>query len=214
MKVFKKLLKGVSDMINSNTYDGGADAILNIFTQNQTETEEQDYGTVNNLISTCSQSKESLAVLYNMFKKSVFAVAFSITSDYHLSEDCVAETFVRLTQVRNFNPKKGDGKGFILKIARNVALEFNRSYKRDIENIYVSNYGESDNTIENSIFLTELLAHLNDKQRQIVVMKCCSELTFKEIAKIMKCPESTIKSRYKRAIAILQEKAGVDSEKK
>ena len=34
------------------------------------------------------------------------------------------------------------------------------------------------------------------------------ELTFKEIAHIMKSPESTVKSRYKKAIAILQEKAG------
>lgn len=144
-----------------------------------------------------------------MFRKSIFAVAFSITSDYHLSEDCVAETFVRLAQVRNFNPKKGDGRGFIHKIARNVALEMRRSHRKDIDNAYISNYGESDDIVETSIFLRELLTVLNDKQRQIVVMRVCSELSFREIAKIMKCPESTVKSRYKKAMDILQEKAGV-----
>ena len=46
-----------------------------------------------------------------MFKNDVFAVAYSITSDYQLAEDCVAETFIRLTQVKNFNSAKGDGKG-------------------------------------------------------------------------------------------------------
>jgi RNA polymerase sigma factor (sigma-70 family) len=56
--------------------------------------------------------------------------------------------------------------------------------------------------------VNQLLRELNDKQRQIVVMHCCCELTFKEIAHIMKSPESTVKSRYKKAIAILQEKAG------
>lgn len=196
---------------SSEIHRGGGTTILNIFTQNDTST--KDDGTVNRLIETCSESKESLSTLYCMFKKSVFAVAFSITSDYHLSEDCVAETFIRLTQVRNFNPNKGDGRGFIHKIARNVALEMRRSHCKDIDNVYISNYGESECTVERSIFLNELLTNLNDKQRQIVIMRCCSELSFKEIAKIMKCPESTVKSRYKKAISILQEKAGADSEK-
>lgn len=199
---------------DSEIYKGGGTTILNIFTQNTQNDTSQDDGTVNRLIETCSQSKESLSMLYNMFKKSVFAVAYSITSDYQLAEDCVAETFIRLTQVRNFNSSKGDGRGFIHKVARNVALEIRRSHRKDIDNVYVSNYGESDNTIENSIYLNGLLANLSDKQRQIVVMRCCSELSFKEIAKIMKCPESTIKSRYRKAISVLQEKAGVDSEKR
>lgn len=194
-------------------YKGGGTTILNIFAQNTQNDTSQDNGTINRLIETCSQSKESLTILYNMFKNSVFAVAYSITSDYQLAEDCVAETFIRLTQVRNFNSTKGDGRGFIHKVARNVALEIRRSHRKDIYNVYVSNYGESDNTIENSMWLNGLLANLNDKQRQIVVMRCCSELSFKEIAKIMKCPESTIKSRYKKAISVLQKKAGVNSEK-
>ena len=105
---------------------------------------------------------------------------------------------------------KGDGKGFILKIARNVALELRRRYKRDLNDFIIQSYGEAEQTVEDSIYINQLLKHLNDKQKQIVVLKCCAELTFKEIAKIMKCPESTIKSRYKKAIAILQEKAGAD----
>lgn len=191
--------------------NGGESTILNIFAPNDTEAQQETQ--VNQLIMTCATSKDALCTLYNMFKKSVFAVAFSITSDYHLSEDCVTETFVRLTQVRKFDPKKGDGKGFILTIARNVALELNRSFKTESDNVYVQCYGEADKTVEDSIFINQLLKLLSPKQRQIVVMKCCSELTFKEIARIMKLPESTVKSRYSKAIALLQEKAGVNSEK-
>lgn len=196
---------------DTELYRGGGGTVFNIIAQN--DISEQD-GTVNRLIADCASSKESLSTLYNMFRKSVFAVAYSITADYQLAEDCVAETFIRLTQIRNFNASKGDGKGFIHKVARNVALEIRRSHHKDIDNVYVSNYGAEESTIENSIFLNELLSCLNDKQRQIVVMHCCSELTFREIAKIMKSPESTIKSRYKKAISILQEKAGVDIEKR
>lgn len=190
--------------------DGKISALLNPYEQNSYY--DISCENVNELIAGCSESRDKLEKLYNMFKDSVFAVAFGITSDYHLAEDCVTETFVRLTQVKRFSAKKGDGKGFILTIARNVALELRRRYKREKESsdIYIQNYGEADKTVENSIYINQLLEHLNDKQRQIVVLKCCSELTFKEIAKIMKCPETTVKSRYKKAMAILQEKAGAD----
>lgn len=40
-------------------------------------------------------------------------------------------------------------------------------------------------------------------------MKIYNELTFKQIAKIMRSPESTVKSKYKKAIEILKSKAGV-----
>ncbi|MBR3282154.1 MAG: sigma-70 family RNA polymerase sigma factor [Ruminococcus sp.] len=196
---------------DTNFSAGGDSVIFATFAQNSRSAEP--VGEVNRLIAECSSSKESLCKLYEMFKGSVFAVAFGITADYHLSEDCVTETFIRLTQVKKFSHTKGDGKGFILTIARNVALELRRRYKRETSDIVLQSYGEAEQTVEDSIYINQLLKYLNDKQRQVVIMKCCAELTFKEIAKIMKAPETTIKSRYKRAIAILQEKAGVTSEK-
>ena len=187
----------------------GGDAAITTACEPDNVIQQRD-NSVNRLIIECRTSKESLAELYEMFKKSVFAVAFGITADYHLAEDCVAETFVRLTTVRNFSEKKGDGKGFILTIARNVALELRRRYQKEAANFIIQSYGEAEQTVEDSIFINQLLKHLNDKQRQIVILRCCAELRFREIAKIMKCPETTVKSRYKKAISILQEKAGED----
>lgn len=187
---------------------GGDGQILHFFTQMMTQQDKDN--SVNELIMSCSTSKESLSKLYVMFKDSVFAVAFSITADYHLAEDCVIETFVRLPQVKHFSADKGNGKGFILTIARNVALELRRRYNKEISNEIIQNYGEAEKTVEDSIYINQLLKNLNDKQRQTVVLRFCADLTFREIAKIMKCPETTVKSRYKRAMSILQEKAGDD----
>lgn len=192
----------------TKSISGGDTAIFTVFTESGKVSQPDN--TVNELISDCATSKESLSKLYLMFKDSVFAVAFGITSDYHLSQDCVTETFVRLTQVKKFSAKKGDGKGFILTIARNVALEFRRRYKKEISNLIIQSYGEAEKTVEDSIYINQLLKHLNDVQRQTVILRCCAELTFKQIAKVMRCPETTVKSRYKKAISILQEKAGED----
>lgn len=191
--------------VETKSISGGDRAISSLFNFKKAEKKADD---VNILIEKCSYSKECLAELYHMFKQSVFAVAFSITSDYHLSEDCVSETFIRLTQTKNFNSSKGDGKGYILTLARNVAFELRRRHKRDNTSFVIQNYGDAEQTVEDSIYINQLMKHLNDKQRQIVVLKCCAELTFKQIAKIMKCPESTVKSRYQKAISVLNEKAG------
>ena len=163
---------------------------------------------INKLISQCSTDKQSLEMLYNTFKSDVFALAFSILGDYQLSEDCVTETFVRLTQIKRFSKAQGNGKGFILKIARNCALEIHRRYKREVCSKVIQAYGEAEKTVEDSIYINQLLKYLSDKQKQIVIMKCCNQLTFREIARIMHSPESTVKSRYKRAMDILRKKAG------
>ena len=193
---------------DTNFISGGDGAIFTSFTKKDRINEADS--TVNELIASCRTSKESLSQLYVMFKDTVFAVGFGITSDYHLAEDCVTETFVRLTQVKHFSAKKGDGKGFIITIARNVAFELRRRYKKEITNFIIQSYGEAEKTVEDSIYINQLLKHLNDKQRETVILKCCAELTFRQIAQVMKCPETTAKSRYKKAISILQEKAGED----
>lgn len=172
-----------------------------------------DSVSVNELIMSCYYSKESLEELYNMFKSNVFAIGFAITSDYHLSEDCVSETFIRLAQARQFNPEKGDGVGYIVTMARNVAMELRRQQRYDDELEVIKSYGVAEHTVENSIYIKELLMDLSDTERQIVIMRCSCELTFRQIARIMKRPETTIKYKYNKAIAILKEKAGVNSER-
>ena len=187
---------------------GGDSRIFALFPEKQCEIKQDN--NINVLLGRCSSSKAALSQLYIMFKDSVFAIAFSIIGDYHLSEDCVAETFVRLTQLRNISPEKGNGKGIIITVARNTALELRRRYRRDMRDFEMQCSGEPDVKVENSIYLNQLMQNLSDKQRQIVVLKCCAELTFKEIAKIVRSPESTVKSRYRKAMEILKEKAGDD----
>lgn len=192
--------------IEREIYGGGDE--LRIFGERPSDPGAEESVNINELIVKCKKSKEALCTLYNIFKKDVFNVAFGITGDYHLSEDCVVETFIRLSQWKKFSPEKGNGKGFILTLARNVALEERRKYKKECVSQVIQSYGDADETVEDSIYINQMLKNLKDKERQIVILRCCNELTFKEIASVMKCPESTVKSRYKKALKILREKAG------
>lgn len=204
MKAFK------SSGTHRQNSGGGEKTIVENIGNNTSEYNGID---VNKLISDCSYSKESLRELYNMFKSKVFAIGFGITSDYYLAEDCVAETFVRLAQTKNFNPEKGDGVGYIITMARNIAFELRRQHRHDDDSIIIQSYGVADHTVENSIYINELLMYLSDSLRQVVIMRCICDLPFKKIARIMKCPESSVKYKYNKAMAILKKKAGVNSER-
>lgn len=186
---------------------GGNELIFCDTDETQSINENADID-INTLIEKCRTDRKSLELLYDTFKKDVFAISFSILCDYHLSEDCVAETFVRLSQVKRFSKSGGNGKGFIIKIARNCAMEILRRYKKECYSEVIQAYGDAEKTVEDSIYINQLLKNLSDKQRQTVVMRCCNQLSFREIAKIMHTPESTVKSRYSRAMDILRKKAG------
>ena len=57
---------------------------------------------------------------------------------------------------------------------------------------------------ENLRLVRDLLAQLPEAQRTVVVLKEFQELTFREIAEILSCPESTVKSRLYGGLSALK----------
>jgi RNA polymerase sigma-70 factor (ECF subfamily) len=161
---------------------------------------------INELITASADKMSALEELYYLLKNDVFAFAYSILRDFQLSEDCLQETFLRVPKAAaNFKTDR-NGKTYILAITKNVAKEMLRSEKKQLklakkeaENSF-HYYSDSVTDIE------ELLKPLNKKQVQVVNLYIYSELTFKEIAELLHLPESTVKSRYQKAIKIMQSK--------
>ena len=58
---------------------------------------------------------------------------------------------------------------------------------------------------EEYLRISNLLSTLSNEQAEIVRLKCYDGLKFREIAKILEIPEATAKSRYRYAIAHLQQ---------
>lgn len=155
---------------------------------------------VDSLLKSIYSDPESFETLYMLLRKDVFACAYSILTNIELSEDAVNETFIRLYSLsRNYTPQ-GYAKAYILKICKNVALEIKRQHSNHIfteelpEQICYSNN-------DDSVFVEQLLSKLSDKERQVMILHYYSDLTFKEIAKILSIPESTVKWYHKKALS-------------
>ena len=71
-----------------------------------------------------------------------------------------------------------------------------------LEKIPIQN--DSIQNTENSIYLQKLLSELSPENREVVILRTYEELKFKDIAKMMGCSVSTVKSRFRLGIQHLK----------
>lgn len=109
-------------------------------------------------------------------------------------------------------------KGYLLIIARNLCCDyFSRKEKEDyirrtnttsLRGVGGSREGNSGDLefahTELRYLLDGILSRLPEEQREVIVLRFGEELKFKEIAKVVGCSQSTVKSRYRLAMARLR----------
>ena len=155
--------------------------------------------------------KNALAALYKEVSTDVYAYALSKTKNKADAEDVLSDTFVQIYKYAKRSEKKGKPMAWILTIATNlINRQFNlknRSVSLEDNQTAVdgSNYIESsEQTTVNNLYVKEMLAKLNEEEREVVVLHLVSGLKHREIAKMLDKPLSTILSKYNRAIAKLK----------
>jgi len=158
---------------------------------------------INELIIASKDKMSALEELYHLMKKDVFSFAYSILRDFQLSEDCLQETFLRIPKAAAGFRADKNGKTYILAITKNIAREIIRSEKkqkklREDETNNIRSHSREVSEIE------DLLKPLNEKQAQVVNLYVYNQLTFQEIAELLHLPVSTVKSRYQKAIKVMQ----------
>lgn len=146
---------------------------------------------------------------YELTKYQIYYSLLALTKNNEISEDILAETYLRfLENLGKINAKKNP-LGYLLITARNLALDY---FKKENRVTYLEDYvNEADigaSVTEKFDDSERLLARmqkiLNETEYQIVVLYILSELTHQEIADYLKKPLGTITWTYNNAIKKLQ----------
>ena len=153
----------------------------------------------------------ALERLYNLVGTSVYAYALSVLRNKYDAEDVMHDCIVKIYEQAASYTSHGKPMAWILTIATNlINRQFNlknRSVSLEDNQTAVdgSNYIESsEQTTVNNLYVKEMLAKLNEEEREVVVLHLVSGLKHREIAKMLDKPLSTILSKYNRAIAKLK----------
>lgn len=128
------------------------------------------------------------------------------------AQDVLQEVFIRLVRHHRRLSKSANMTAYVFLTARNEANRWIRRSRAGAQCIANSHeLGEvadqQVNPSENREWVGQLLDALDPQTREIISLKIYSELTFKEVAKILKSPEATVATKYRRGIGKMKEAA-------
>ena len=156
------------------------------------------------IVETSRGNLESLEELYKDLGSVVFALALSILKSRPLAEDVLQDTFVRVKISAGLYKPGTNGRAWILKIARNLAISAIRSNRFEtisdtIESTESDGIDFTQSKID-SLILKESLSRLSQQERQIVLLHAVKDLKHREIAEILDIPLGTALWKYRQAI--------------
>lgn len=160
--------------------------------------------------------REAFALLVERHQRPLLRLCMRFVKDLDLAEDVVQEAFIKAYQKIQMFEARASFKSWLFQIAVNTAknkLRAKRSDHISVDNVHLAVEGEAHSSLE-KVDLKELIrAHVDElpeRQRVALVLRIFEDLSFKEIAVIMKCPYDTAKANYRHAVMKLRHKFAED----
>ena len=153
-----------------------------------------------------SDSKEESEVafteVYNRYSSRVHAYCLRVLNDFEQAEDIFQEVFIRFFQKIKSNYPETNVSGYLIKIARNLCLNYKRDKVNTINIQENDIYFEPGKSFENSELLdliTTALELLDFEYKEAFVMREYDGLSYNEIAQVTNTTVTNAKSRVFRA---------------
>ena len=163
-----------------------------------------------NIKRICRNDKEGLRQIYEDYCPMVYSAVWEVLCNRQDAEDVTSEFFIRLWDIADtYRPGKGH-RAWLLTIAHNMAIDYLRKQKREVptesapEEFHPGQASHEDQLCQ-KISLEQAMMMLQQEERQIVTLKIMGELTFREIAAILRKPQGTVAWCYRKAIGKLRE---------
>lgn len=171
-----------------------------------------------------NRDERAFAQLVDRHQERVFGFLLGMVRDRSVANDLFQETFIRviaaLQRERASYSQQGRFLGWVLRIARNAALDHLRARKRWQD---VSSSREDEDAsfwdrlpdesipsdvvldrLEQEDFLRESIDELPPEQRDVLLLRHEADLTFREIAELTDCSINTALGRMRYALLNLR----------
>ena len=161
--------------------------------------------------------KEAFSIIYQKYGKQIFRFVYWRTSDKHLSEDILQDVFLKAWRnIGSYKERNLPIRAWLYKIARNTVIDHYRVKKPEFsleESTIGLIYSNTDSLREVSLKLEVEKAKrainlLPETQKEVIILRFIEELTNKEVAKIIKKSETSVRIIQHRALKKLREMLG------
>jgi len=162
-------------------------------------------------------NEKSLELLVAKYLKPIYSFVYKNVGSQIDAEDVTQDIFVKVWKnIRKFDQKR-NFKPWLFQIAKNASIDFLRKKKTIPFSKFENERGQNvllDNIISVPVNLIENLSDkrvlalamqsLGKKEQRIIELRHNQGMSFKEIAEDFQESINTIKSRYRRTLAILK----------
>jgi RNA polymerase sigma-70 factor (ECF subfamily) len=169
-----------------------------------------------------SGDPDAAADFVRRYQHRVFGLTFSILRDRAAAEEAAQESFVRAWRhASTYDPRRGAVAGWLLTIARNVAINMLPTRRFDPVDPEVLLALEAKRPHEDRIeaqavdaeLLREPLARLRQDQRRALVLAVFYGFTAREISELDGVPLGTVKTRIRSAMLKLRSQLRVSDDR-
>ena len=152
-----------------------------------------------------------LSEIYSQYKNGLFSLALSICGNRTEAEDAIHNAFLKLTKLSNFETVNNPV-AYVFKAVKHASVDLHRQRQKKqaiSESLFVTLAdvempGRQLDVIEQKLMIQNSIDQLNEKQKELIILKVFSGLTFEDISKIRDEPISTISSRYQKTLKELK----------
>ncbi|MCI9149710.1 MAG: sigma-70 family RNA polymerase sigma factor [Lachnospiraceae bacterium] len=161
-----------------------------------------------------SGDKEGLREIYEAYVGLIYTVVYELTGQREDAQDLTSDFFIRLWEKADSYRFGGAHKGWMVTIARNMAVDYLRKRKREQQaadrnqGMDAAGGGKAAKgfaeELVGDLSMREAMAKLKPAQRQVLDLKIMGEMTFQEIADILGKPLGTVSWQYRQGIRQLK----------
>src|SRR5438094_4577414 len=168
--------------------------------------------TPDSLIEQClSGDQAAWEAIVRQYWRKVFNVAYKFVGKHDEAEDLTQDIFLKIFKSLDTFDRRANFQTWLISISRNLCIDRYRSVRkeretidRDVDANELSPVASQPHPIfrieqrDRVELLRHALAALGPALRKAVVMRDLQEMSYAEIAKVLKLPEGTVKSRINR----------------
>jgi RNA polymerase sigma-70 factor (ECF subfamily) len=152
--------------------------------------------------------REAVGFLYSRYAGNVYGYVLSIVHDDHDAEDVTQQVFAKLmTGLNRYNERDVPFSAWLLRLARNAAIDRLRANKRTIpvESVLDTN-ASAPGDAERSMVMRDAFASLPDDQRDVMMLRHVIGLSPTEIAELLGRSEASVHGlQHRGRRALMQE---------
>jgi len=154
------------------------------------------------------QNRKALVDFYEITKDAIYGFILSIIKNKEEALDIFQDAYIKLYENASKYQKEGKPLAWIMTIVKNLCYENLRKQKNNVDLEVLNNVGVVDKhnkKVEDKMVLDLAFQMITLEERNIIMLHVIGGMKYREIAKLLNLPLSTVLSKYHRAIKRMKE---------